>query len=100
MRDYCAPDWWYEPDVEPEYTCYACDEKDKQIEFIADQMTAVIGLLYGKEKLDVAVLEDHLDEICHALDLKLPAEMPNIERKRSELFNFACDLTRVYAQNL
>lgn len=100
MKEYYAPDSWYEPDVEIEHTCYQCDEKDKKIEHMADHMTAIIEMLYSREKLEVAKLEDHLDEVCHALGLKLPAEMPNVERKRSEIFNFAVGLTREFAQNL
>ena len=100
MKDYYAPDWWYEPDVEPEYSCHQCDEKDKEIDHMADHMKAIIEMLYGKDRLDVAMLEDHLDEVCHCLGLKLPAEMPNVERKRSEIFNFAVGLTREFAANL
>lgn len=84
---------WY--DAEPEYECCKCDEKDNILSNIADHMTSVIAILYSNDQLDVAVLEDQLDEVCHLLDIKLPATLPNIERKRSELFQLACDLMKV-----
>lgn len=88
----------YEDYSEPFYCCH-CDQKSENMNHAADHMVEVIKMLYGKDRLDVDKLEDHLDEVCHVLGIKLPSETPTVERKRSELFSFAMELTRGYAQN-
>lgn len=49
---------------------------------------------------DIQSMEDHLEELCAVFDLKIPETAPKIEKKRSDLFDFAVRLTQAYAHNL
>ncbi len=100
MRQFYKPDSWYEQDIEQEHICNVCTDKSKDLEHMTDHMTGVIEMLYGKGKIDLGRLEDNLSEVCAVLGIKLPAEMPNLERKRSDLFSFGVSLTREFAKNL
>lgn len=103
MNDVYAPDWYYEPDYEPEYECYKCDEKEKNLSHAADHFEVVLKMLYSNDPLNKEDLEWHLDEVASALNLKLPINNPTVQReqkKPSGLFEFAVDLVRTHAQTL
>jgi|ERR1051325_500866 hypothetical protein len=83
-QDYYAPDWWYEPDCEPDYECSACDEKQKRLENAQEFFTGVAEMLYGKTNLNIDDLDNMMEELAGYLDVKLP-EGDNILRKNSDV---------------
>jgi hypothetical protein len=62
---------WDCPCDGPEYECYKCDEKDKQIDNAKEFLESIVEMLYSKEALDLAEFEDHLDELCAYMDVKI-----------------------------
>lgn len=49
---------------------------------------------------DIELLEDQLEELCAVFDLKIPKSAPKLQKKRSELFDFAVQLSQKHAKNL
>ncbi len=73
--------YFYDSEFEPEYECRECDEKDRKIYDAKDYLVSIVHKLYSKDTLDVYELENDLDELCHALGVKLlPGEL-QIQRK-------------------
>lgn len=95
MLDYydCEPDD-YEID---HYECRECQEHEDNIEHAADHFTAVLEILYGSGEIDVAKLEGHLDEVQHALGMKLQPQafMPSIQRKQTKTFNLTINNAKI-----
>ena len=83
MRDYYAPDSWYEPDCEPDYECSACDEKEQTLDSAKEFLESLVEMLYSKEALDLNLFENHLDELCHQLDVKIGAGDLQIQRSKT-----------------
>jgi hypothetical protein len=79
--DYYLPDSWYEPDYEPEYECWKCDEKDKVIENAQDFFSGIVDMLYGKVDLDVDHLDNMIEELGSYLDVNIPSDAKNILKK-------------------
>ena len=71
MRDYYAPDWWYEPDcdVSP-YDDYVHVDDLPDLDHARDHMKAVLEALYGNGSLEN--LESSLEEVLSILEMKLP----------------------------
>lgn len=49
---------------------------------------------------NVQLFEDTLEELCVNFGVKVPETMPKFQKKRSELFDFAVQLTKGYEENL
>ena len=62
---------WDCPCDGPEYECYQCNEKEEQLENAKEFLESIVEMLYSREVLDLAKFEDHLDELCHQLDVKI-----------------------------
>lgn len=75
-----APDWWYEKDCEPDYTCSSCEDKDIRLDNAKDFFLGISEMIYGKTKLDIDHLDSMLEELADYLETKLP-EGENILRK-------------------
>jgi len=60
--------------------CYDCEEKEKQLYRAKDWLESIVEQLYSKEELDLKRFEDHLDELCHQLDIKLENRLIMIQR--------------------
>lgn len=82
MRDYYLPTSWYEQDYQSLQACDSCEQKEQTLEDAQEYLSQLIHHLYGKEPLDVAKFEDVLDELCYLFDVKLPATLPTVERKK------------------
>lgn len=74
-------DSWYEPDCEPDYSCYKCDEKQTVIDEAGEWLKTLVKQLYSKEKLDLLEFENNLDELCHLLNIQIGKGDLNIQRK-------------------
>ena len=76
------------------YECQDCKETEKALEHARDHMQGIIDMLYGNEKLDIAMMESNIDEVCWILGLKFkpPAHLPQIERRKTEILRFVQDL--------
>lgn len=70
-RDYYAPDSWYEPDCDPEYECSDCDEKKSSLDNAKEFLESIVSMLYSREPLELLKFEEHLDELCHQLDVQI-----------------------------
>lgn len=84
MKDYYAPDSYYEQDCCERYDCRECREKEQDIENAADFCKAIMEQLYSKEKLDEELLEFRLGELCAYLGVKIKVSPFNdiqIQRK-------------------
>lgn len=79
MRDYYAPDWWYEPDdVDPRDDYVHVDDLP-DLDHARDHMKAMFEILYGSKDLDS--LENHLEEICAVLEMKIPMDALKIRKE-------------------
>ena len=75
------PDWWYEPDVEPETPAdYGWIHEDDcpDIEHCEDMLKGVIEAIYRTG--DLASLEDCLDELTSQFGMKIPDTKPVLEK--------------------
>lgn len=78
----------YEPSSE--YECYEARNVRQTLGCIADLVIEeLIPMLYGKEEIDVAYLDDTIGQICDRLELKSPETLPRVRRTRSEIFELA-----------
>jgi len=71
--EYYAPDWWYEPDVEPETPAdhgWVHEDDLPDLEHCTAMLQSVINSVY--ETGDVELLEDCLDELASQLNCKMP----------------------------
>ena len=48
---------------------------------------------------NVQLFEDAIEELCAIFEVKLPKTHTKFQKKRSELFDFAVQLTQDYARN-
>lgn len=63
--------------------CPNCQErevKDKSIASLSLEFRDLLSMLYGKEPLNVAVLDNILDELSAIFDIKMPQGLPTIQR--------------------
>lgn len=79
------------PDYAYERRCGGCEEKDQTLDYASEHLEVLVKQLYSTESLDLARVEDALDELCHLLQVKIHPGMLQIERKgkRSEIRNEA-----------
>lgn len=89
-------DRYIDEDYYEERVCRCCDKKQDKLESAKDFLEGVIEALYSETPLDVYQLEDHLEELCGYLDVKLPQKRLQIQRKQSELLQLAYHLTKQY----
>jgi hypothetical protein len=82
MRDYYAPDWWYEPDVDPMEDYVHVDDLP-DLDHARDHMKGLFEVLYGTK--DISALEDHLEEICSVLDMNIPRESIRIQKESAHV---------------
>lgn len=59
-----------EPYAEPE--CFYCNEKAENLDTVKEWMDGLLKQLYGHEPYDALMIENCLDEMAHAVGLKLP----------------------------
>lgn len=75
------------------------DEHHEVKNILSDAQAAlqiVVDQLYGFEILDIARLEDRLDELCYLLNVVFPGDRGLVlkeKRSSSELFEFAANLS-------
>lgn len=82
MKMYNSPPIsWYEPDVEVEYCCKKCEEKDQTMDNAADFLTGIIEQLYSKTNFNSVEFEWILEQLCHYLKVKMPINELQICRK-------------------
>lgn len=93
------PDSWYEPDYEETPADHGWIHEDDlpDLDGVKDFLTGVLEAVYVTG--DVDALENCLDEICSQFDLKLPAGLPVLAKKKTEnfsdqLFKFGVALSR------
>lgn len=60
--------------------CYRCEEKTGVLEDAKEFLQSIVDMLYSKETLNVAQFEDHLDELCHQLGVKMNSGDIQIQR--------------------
>lgn len=83
MKDYYAPDWWYEPDDDREAPdCDECKERDQKIDQIGDYFNDLQKMLYSKDELDVKALKDIIHDMCWYMDIKPVQGELTITRKK------------------
>lgn len=75
---------WDCPCDRPEYECSDCDEKESTIENSKEFLESIVNMLYSSEPLDLAKFEDHLDELCGYLDVKIGKGDLQIQRIQKE----------------
>lgn len=73
--------------------CEAKRASDKLF-FIEQMMRQLVKLLYNDDRLDVAVLDDCLGQICDSLGYELPAHLPRVRRHGTEFFEFAASINQ------
>lgn len=72
---------YYEDSYEPENECRHCKKTDKSIAVAQEYLVEILEMLYSKNNLDIAKLDDVLGDLCHQLDVThLPATLPNVTR--------------------
>lgn len=59
-------------DIEPEYECSDCDQKQDVLEASKEWLESIVRILYSGEKIDESKLSDHLEELCWQLDVTFP----------------------------
>jgi hypothetical protein len=68
-------------DYNADYDCASCDSLEKSMAGAAHYLEAIINALYSGERLDIGVLENHLEELAHVLKIRLPKGVITIQRK-------------------
>ncbi len=91
-------DRWIDEDDCCDRECRECEKKQHTIDNAKDFLEGVIQALYSHKPLDVDALDNHLEELCAFLEVNMPKERIQVQRKQSELLKFAYDLTKQYAQ--
>lgn len=81
MNDFNMPDSWYEPVCHYETECTSCTRLENTMESARDFLKNVLKMLYGRDELDIAQLDDQLGELANQLDLEFPVGLPNVARK-------------------
>jgi hypothetical protein len=46
--------------------------KPDDYEHVKDYMDGILKILYGKDPIDVRLLEEYLGEVCAVVDIRLP----------------------------
>ena len=77
------------------YEDYVHIDELAKYEEAADYLKDMIRQVY--EEGNVTLFEDALEDLAAIFDINLPKKAPKIEKKRSELFDFAVGLTQDYA---
>ena len=62
--------------------CFQCDENENKIKSTKDYLLGLIKQVYSQDKFDKEIFEHCLEELCFALEIKIPATGANIERKK------------------
>ncbi len=69
MSNWMEPDYYY--DI-PERKCSSCEECEKKESNYQDYMGQIVGMLFGKEKLDLKKLNENLHDMCSEMDVRIP----------------------------
>ena len=78
------PDWWYEPDVEPETPAdYGWIHEDDVPDLDACERFLQVMIKCVYENGNMEIFEDALDELAAQFDLKLPEGKPVLEKRES-----------------
>lgn len=57
-------------------------------------MAVIVKQLYMNERLDVAVLDDAVGQICDSIGYPMPETLPRIRRAGSDIFEFALSMNQ------
>lgn len=88
----------YEPSYKDLHPCRDCEDLVDELRRAKFHMNQIVNYLYGKDSLDMELLEDNLIEVCSILKVNMPQTAKlNVDRPKSEIFNFAIDLMRLQA---
>lgn len=85
----------YEDDSYEESIRAQEEAKDKDIQ---DWIKEILHHVYVTG--DIKLFEGGLEELCGIFEIKIPTSRPKFQKKRSELFNFAAQLTKDYATTI
>lgn len=69
--------------------CQDCKEANDKLYNIEKALTQVVKQLYSEDRLDVALLDDSLGQICDYVGYPMPANLPRVKRRESIYFEFA-----------
>ena len=79
--NYGPPSSWYEPDCEPEYRCFDCEDKEKIIEESRECLEYIVHRLYSQDALDIQQLHNYIEYLCEKLNANVDMEDLQIQRK-------------------
>ena len=85
-------------DCEPDYDVYEKDREWIALEERLDDTSLcvkeIVEMLYSTREIDIGKLDDAMARLCDNVHLDVPDGAPLVRRVRSELFNFAVDVSK------
>lgn len=61
--------------------CPDCLEKDETLSECEKYLKSIVNELYSRDPLDLDLLENHLEDLCHLFRMNIPKEPIQIVRK-------------------
>lgn len=90
----CSYDRDYDTGYLDYIECMECQEANQKLYTVERAIENVVKLLYSHEKLDVALLDDAIGQICDCVGYTSPETLPQVRRKGSEFFEFAASINQ------
>lgn len=63
------------------HECYLCDDTYKKLDTAKYWLESIIEQLYSNDPIDPVKFEDHLEELCHQLEMNVPKSTLLIKRR-------------------
>lgn len=83
-NNYSQKDSWYESDCYQDEECKRCEEKEQTLDYAKEFLEYLVTALYSKQPLNLDKFEESLDELCHALHVKMGSGDLQIQRLKEE----------------
>jgi hypothetical protein len=90
----CSYDYDYDTGYRDYVECGECREATQKLYNVEQALAQVVKLLYSREKLDVALLDDAIGQMCDSVGFESPATLPRVRRHGSEIFEFAVSVNQ------
>lgn len=86
----------YDGDVNSYYEeeCSNFMDVCQQLENAGDAVHDLLSVLYGTQPLEVSGLDDIIENLCSALDIKVPPGLPRVRRHVPEFFDIGVELSQ------